>query len=344
MSTEKTERLMGVSGSPYTLKMLGLLRYRRIPYQVSWGQPGDPNNGLPKPKVGLLPTFYNEDDSGQLQAEVDSTPIIRRLEREHSGRSVIPDSASLAFIDFLLEDFADEWSTKYMFHYRWHFKADIDWAGTIVPLYNQYTVDDERMAQSKAKFTKLQTGRLGVIGSNAITASIIESSYLRFLTALENHLTSNSFILGEKPSACDFAIYGQFTQLTGVDPTPMALARKHAPRCCAWVDSLSDLSGLDINNKNWFEDGQVPDSLIDLLKEVGKVYTPTMIANAKALVAGEAEWETQIDGQLWQQQSFPYQGKCLMWLKGEYEKLSASEQGDVDKLLQGTGCEPLLFK
>lgn len=342
MGTDKFEHLMGVSGSPYTLKMLGLLRYRRIPYRVSWGQPSNPNNGLPKAKVGLLPTFYPTGADGQLQAEVDSTPIIRRLEREYSGRSVIPDSPALAFIDFLLEDFADEWCTKYMFHYRWYFEADIDWAGTIVPLYNGYTVDDGTLRESKQKFTKLQTSRLGVIGSNAITASTIENSYQRFLVLLESHLSNHEFILGEKPSACDFAIYGQFTQLTSVDPTPTALARKIAPRCCAWVDSLSDLSGLDVSDKNWFSESDIPDSLIALLAEVGKVYAPTMLANAAALNADDKQWQTEIAGKLWQQQTFPYQGKCLTWLQQEYKRLTPEQQSVVNSILHGSGCEALL--
>ena len=37
-------------------------------------------------------------------------------------RSVIPTDSALAFINYLLEDFGDEWCTKYMFHYRWHEK------------------------------------------------------------------------------------------------------------------------------------------------------------------------------------------------------------------------------
>ena len=83
--------------------------------------------------MALLPTYLLPDETGELQAVCDSTPIIRRLEAEYEGRSVIPDDPAMAFIDYLLEDFADEWATKYMFHYRWHFDADADNAGSLLP-------------------------------------------------------------------------------------------------------------------------------------------------------------------------------------------------------------------
>ena len=40
-----------------------------------------------------------------------------------------------------LEDFGDEWVTKYMFHYRWHFKDDIENAGNILPLLHSVNID-----------------------------------------------------------------------------------------------------------------------------------------------------------------------------------------------------------
>ena len=82
-------------------------------------------------------------------AEVDSTPIIRRLEAEYPGRSVIPDDPAIAFINYLLEDYGDEWLPKAMFHYRWYYAADIDMAGSVLPLYADVTQSDERMLQMK---------------------------------------------------------------------------------------------------------------------------------------------------------------------------------------------------
>ena len=119
----------GSPGSPYTRKMLALLRFRRIPYRYLQAA----QDGLPEPKVKLIPIFYFANESGELEAEVDSTPIIRRLEAEYPSRSVIPEDPVMGFIDSLVEDYGDEWLTKAMFHYRWYYDADIDMAGSVLP-------------------------------------------------------------------------------------------------------------------------------------------------------------------------------------------------------------------
>ena len=57
----------GSPGSPYTRKMLAVLRFRRIPYRyIQGGLEGDEN--LPEPKVKLIPVFYfaNESDEPSL--------------------------------------------------------------------------------------------------------------------------------------------------------------------------------------------------------------------------------------------------------------------------------------
>ena len=159
MSIPNPLKLIGGVGSPYTRKMVSYLRYKRIPYTIIWGDPGAylDKAGIEKPKPGLLPTFIMNSESGDLEAVTDSTPIIRMLEEEVPERSSIPTDPALAFLNYLLEDFADEWGTKYMFHYRWHFSADADNAGTLLPLGMDVSMPTEFFQQFKQHICLLYT-------------------------------------------------------------------------------------------------------------------------------------------------------------------------------------------
>ena len=332
--------LSGAPGSPYTRKMLALLHYRRIPYRFLITG-ADATADLPKPKVQLMPTFYLSDPNGTMEAVVDSSPIIRRLDAEREGRNVIPSDPALAFLDFLIEDYADEWLTKAMYHYRWSYDADIDKSARVLPLWHGVSMADETYAASTERFAERQVGRLHVVGSNLVTGPVIEASYRRFLEAFEAHLKHQPFILGHRPGACDFGVYGQLTQLAGFDPTPMDLTLRIAPRVFAWVGLMEDLSGLEPAEADWMNLDSIPATLIGLLNEIGRVYPPVMLANARALEDRSDTVEAKVDGKAWTQTPFPYQGKCLKWLRAEHDELSDPARAAVDKILSGTGCETL---
>ena len=85
MSMTQSLLIRGMPGSPYTRKMVALLRYRHIPYRWLLAR-NAASHGLPAAKVELLPTLYFRDDRGELEAVVDSTPsaesaYIRRMDR-----------------------------------------------------------------------------------------------------------------------------------------------------------------------------------------------------------------------------------------------------------------------
>ena len=334
--------LRGAPGSPYTRKMLALLRYRHIPYRFLVGGLWSGSEALPKPKVELLPTFYFETDDGELEPVVDSTPIIRRLEAEALGRSVIPEDPCLAFLNYLLEDYADEWLTKAMFHYRWHYEADIALAGEVLPRWRDLTASDADIEPMSRFVRDRQIGRLYVVGSNDTTAPVIEDSYKRFLRCLDGCIQENGpFLFGQRPASADFGLYGQLTQLALFDPTPARLTEAQAPRVLAWVQTVEDLSGLDPEAAHWVEGDAVPASLRALLAEAGRTYVPALLANAQAIDSRAEQVETEIAGRRWVQKPFPYQAKCLQWLRQERARLDAADRARADEVLAGTGCEAL---
>ena len=332
--------LYGSPGSPYTRKMLALLRYRRISYRFLSGGLGQPE-GMPRAKVSLLPTFYLPDSQGELEAVVDSTPIIRRLEGEYPGRSVVPPNPVLGFLDLLLEDYADEWLTKAMFHFRWWREEDISHAARILPLFSDVSMEAERHQATASMVRDRQVGRLYVVGSNDTTCETIESSYARFLNLLETRLCSSRFLLGNRPASADFAVFGQLTQLVYFDPTPARMCQETSPRVWAWVAMLEDLSGLEPAQADWIDADQAKAQLGDLLNELGRVYVPVLLANAEAIDAGAEEFEAEVDGAFWTQRTFPYQAKCLQWLRQAYARIDGANRELLEEILSGTGCERL---
>jgi len=338
----------GAPGSPYTRKMLALMRYRHIPYRYLVGIHAD-TLGFPKPAVELLPTFYLPDAAGDIQAVTDSTPLIRRLEKDAPGRSVIPKDPALAFLDALLEDFADEWVTKAMFHYRWSFASDIEKAGGTLPAhFVGITAPEAQLQALKVQFSQRQISRLPVVGSNPTTAKLIESAYTRLVQLLDVHFREFPFLLGCRPSACDFAMYGQLSQLVLVEPTSMALTLRESPRVVAWVGWMEDLSGWESTHEQdpqtdaWVAMESLPPSLIGLLAELSMGYVPLMIANAKALSQQSKQVEVQLKEGLWTQATVPYQGKCLRWLREQFSSLNSDEQLQCGEVLKATGCISLI--
>jgi len=339
--TEPPLKLVGAYGSPYSRKLRAVLRYRRITHR--WIVRGSrEDRGIPEVPVALIPVlvFPGREDAPDT-AMIDSSFQIRRLEELENGRSVIPPEPVMAFIDALIEDYADEWLTKAMFHYRWAFDPDVRKAAAILPRCARADAPEDLMVELGRAFSERQIGRLGIVGSNPSTAPVIEASYRRLLRVLDAQLRGQPFVMGARPGTADFGLFGQLSQLALFDPTPQALALEEAPRVVAWCHGVEDLSGLEVAHADWTPRGAVPETLRALLAEVGRVYAPFLLANAAALESGAARVECEIDGREWVQKPFPYQGKCLRWLREQYAGLEGGDRSAVDALLAGTGCDAL---
>jgi hypothetical protein len=94
---------------------------------------------------------------------------------------------------------------------------------------------------------------------------------------------------------------------------------------------------------DWLDPANIPATVVALLNEFGRVYVPALLANAAAIANGQEMFETEIDGKPWKQQTFPYQAKCLQWIRNSYADVGDNDRATVDKLLAGTGI-PTLFQ
>jgi glutathione S-transferase len=339
--SEAPLEIVGVHGSPYSRKMRAVLRYRHIAHR--WiVHLSKEDRDIPEVPVALIPVLVFPGAEGSpKEAMIDSTFQIRRLEESWRERSLIPPDPVIALLDFLIEDFADEWLTKAMFHYRWAFDVDAAKAAAILPRWSRTDAPEEAVQKASRVFCERQVGRLAVVGSNESTAPVIEASYRRLLRALDAHLREWPFVAGARPGTADFGLFGQLSQLALFDPTSAAIAMEESPRVVAWCHGVEDLSGLEVSDADWLTRDAVPETLLALLAEVGRAYAPFLLANAAAIERGEDRVECEIDGRTWVQKPFPYQAKCLRWLREARADLAPGDRGAADALLAGTGCEIL---
>ncbi len=255
----------------------------------------------------------------------------------YEGRSVIPSDPALAFIDMLLEDYGDEWLTKAMFHYRWHYDADIKKGGDILPRWGGISQPEDQVEPISEFIRERQISRLSYVGSNEVTTPTIEDSFKRFIHLLDKHLTGQPFLMGERPGASDFAVYGQLTCLALFDPTPQAIILAQCPRVYAWVEIVEELSGYLVSEEDWLDIDNPPETLKNILAEVGRIYAPYLIGNARAVINKAEKLEMELDGKPWEQNPFVYQAKCLQWLREAYAQLSEENRVRVNRVLDGTG-------
>ena len=337
--------LVGAYGSPYSIKMRAVLRYRRIPYRWVVRNSAQ-DRDFPDPQVPIIPFLvFHDDVGGYSESMVDSSPQIMRLETEYAERSLLPTDPVVCFLDHLIEDYGDEWLTKVMYHYRWHhrYRDAIAKASNMLPLMSDNQMDAEQHRVMSEFIAERQMGRTSLVGSTDGNQDVIEESFVRLLTLLEDHFSHFQFLLGPRPSRADFGLFGQFSQLFFWEPDSALLAAKCSPRSVIWAYQIDDLSSLEIDDtQSWFNRDSLPDSLSKLLHEIGRTYAPFLLANERSLLEGETELSCLIHGHEYKQSPFPYQLKCLNWIREAFETLQQEEQKAVLQILEGTGCELLL--
>lgn len=323
-------RVIGVTASPYSVKMRAILRYRRIPHIWVIRTPEEEAR-LKDVQPLLMPVVEYPDGSFR----TDSTPIALDLEERHPGdRSILPDSPGDAFLALLIEDMADEWLTKPMFHYRFAYAADRRYGP-------HWVIDDRRpdLADGGAfedalqAFLDRQSGRMALVGCTPENAPVIEASYHRLLAIMERHVRREGFLFGSRPSLADFGLFGMLKTLD-TDPTPMAIMRAEAPHTEHWVRRIDDASGVD----GAWRGGPPSPWVTDLLRMAGDVYLPFLEANLAAVEAGDDAFATEIEGRPYSQGVFKYQAKCWRTLRAAYARLDAAERDRIAPLLDETGC------
>ena len=195
---------------------------------------------------------------------------------------------------------------------------------------------------------------------------VVETLYLEFLEALNQHLTEQPYLLGWKPSIGDFGLIGPMYAHLGRDPAPLRIMQQQAVRVARWVERMNrtDQDAPEFFNPgdNYLGDDSIPETLVTVLKILAEDLMPETRAAAEVMnlwlgenqpepgtsaqgslarrMFGMAEFSLR--GQTISAAAQSYRFVILQKLQLQYAQLSAAEQQDVTQLLQRCGLQELL--
>lgn len=328
MAVTEACRLFGSELSPYSVKVRSYLRYKDVPHDWTPRSAANQAEFQKYGKLPLIPLVITPEGEG-LQ---DSTPIIERFEATATGPSIVPDDAMLSFLSALIEEYADEWGNKWMFHYRWSYPADC-WA-TAERIARQMVEEQGPLAVAHARgaVAERMTGRLGFVGSNPVTRPLIEASFKRVVQMLDRHLAARPYLLGGRPAMADFGLWGQLYE-AATDPTPGAHMRASAKHVMAWIERMVAPKA-EGSFETW---GTLSAGLMPLLREeVGALFLPWSAANAAAVQKGEKSFEVTLGGAAWSQEPQKYHARSLAEIRRKYA--AACSTPGLDKILAEADC------
>ena len=229
-------RLFGAETSAYSTKMRSYLKYKGVAFD--WTPRTEESEDEIK-RVSRFPTLPVLVTASGFAVH-DTTPMMEALEADSPEPSAMPADPALAFLVCVLEEYADAWLAKTVFHYRWTRKKDQRLAAqrSIDDYYvtTPPSPADRKAAEDRAIETmgaQLKTMQLEVELGDAL-----EKSLKRFVRLLDEHLKKHLFIFGERPSMADFAIAGQLIQMMK-DPTPAKVIEKEAPFVVKWCEFMA---------------------------------------------------------------------------------------------------------
>lgn len=325
-------RLFGSELSPYSVKVRSYFRYKGLAHDWLPRSPANQAEFQHYAKLPLIPLVVSPDG----QAIQDSTPIIERFEALHGEPSIVPDDRALAFLSALLEEYGDEWCNKWMFHYRWHYKADRWATAERIALQMAGAQGPLGIAQARATVADRMTGRLGFVGSSEKTRPLIEASFKRVLGLLDRHLAGRPYLFGSRPALADFGLWGQLYE-AAIDPTPGGRMRATAPQVMAWVGRM-----LEPKSEGPFEPwAALGPTLMPLLtEEVARLFLPWSVANAAAVGGGAKTFEVALGGMAWSQEPQKYHARSLAEIRRKYQAAKAAP--GLDDILGRSGCLPFL--
>lgn len=340
-------RMWEDSTSPFSAKMRVFLHYKGLPY-VSMRMTGQSYMveipklvGAPIIPVILTPT-------GEVMQ--DTTPMMAWFEAEHPEPASVPDEPRLAMLHWLVEDFADEYMTRFSMHYRWGNDLNRETLSRRIGRNLSHGQPQQTIDMASAMVLARQTGFDHHLGLNDATRLDLDEQLLELLAILEEHFLHHQFLFGGRPSIADFAVYGQLFAHLWADPFSARIMEVHGPQTCQWIETITQLGDTrgavgQVDFGPWIslDDGGLPNTLERLLAFIGATYIPLSSATARASIKRERRVKATIRGIEAEFSVHHYRAWAFEQVQRRFEALSEEDKATCRDLFVDTGVLPGLM-
>jgi glutathione S-transferase len=336
--------------SPYSAKVRAYLHHKGIPYRrlrVTFRAYLETLPGLVGTSV--IPVLLAP--GGEVLQ--DSTPLLRWLEARHPEPAVLPADARLAFLDALLEDFADEYLVRLAMHFRWGTEEAAEAMSRRIArrfAWGEPEADLEALAPLVRARQAGMDAHLGLTTPGA--REDLEAQGRELLALLEEHLRTWPFLLGGRPAACDFALHGMLWAHLYLDPVSARWMERHGPRACDFVERMAELG--DVRGGvgrapsgallQLDAPGGLPPTVRRLLRLVARTWLPLGRATARASLAREKSLTVTLDGRPVAFSTNPYRAWAFEQVQRAWLGLTDAQRASLGPALEEAGLLPGLLE
>jgi glutathione S-transferase len=216
----------------------------------------------------------------------DSTVMILYLERRFPEPTVLPSDPVASFLCYLIDDICDEWLYRTAVGSRWFIEENTLLGGYELgrDMTFQLPVTADQAHAMTAAFVRSSCGPLGVTAENI--NCWIDDVLRPWMRVLGTHLAAGStpYLFGARPSLADFAVFGGSAAHFANDPACRRWMDEDAPALVRHTHRILEPYGCEYGD--WLEPGEVPETLVAILADAGRLYLPWV---SVATLQGEAE-------------------------------------------------------
>lgn len=339
--------LIGTEASQFSGKARAGLRWKGVAFTETNATP-EVYRDIIEPRIGyaVIPVLLTDDG----QTVQDSSDILDFIDRAAPGARIHPEGPVQELVSLLIELYADEWLVIPAMHYRWTYN-DAWIVGELGRVAKPDASPAEQMEIGQV-IAKPVRDAAPMIGVNEDTMSGIEAHYEGFLADFSAHLRKLPFLLGERPSLGDFALFGALYGPLYRDPESGEQMRRLAPPVVAWIERmLAARSGPEALLPN----DEIPATLHAILKRQMSEQGLELADTARAL----QEWvkaqpqgarikrslgvhEFMIGGRRGERGILTFALWRLQRVQDHYRSLAGADRARADALLDAVGGRDLM--